>query len=371
MFHSSYSEHSASSVTSQTASTRRQAHAGDVAMPPPPASNTGVQVAKGLSGLIVDWLSFTLPCGGADSPNNQTAVLDLVTDDFGPITELDRGWLGYGSSGTCLGGLVRVGWDSQRLDMGVHVSMGAKGLAVAGELNRALLGDVRGFARYVYDLGGHFTRLDFAIDDRGGAGVLDLDEVYAASVRGGGLVTRFRAVSEVRSLRDSGRTFYYGSRASGSMVRIYDKAAEQGAGGHWVRVELEVKGEKAKAMGREWAYMATDQGAVIYVLGILGGLLDFRVPNADDSTQTRWPRRGWWAMLLQGAARRSLSLARALPSVDRAAAWLDRQVAVSLAWVYRWVSNPDEWLRDLIVGGSDRLGGFRLVLLEQHNAMAV
>ena len=83
------------------------------------------------------------------------------------------------------------------------------------------------------------TRVDVAIDIKNaGTTVIHFYDQYRKGHAGRKYVTSFVEGT-------TGATFYIGSRTSEKMVRIYDKAAEQGESGDWVRFELECKGDAA------------------------------------------------------------------------------------------------------------------------------
>ena len=98
----------------------------------------------------------------------------------------------------------------------------------------------------------NITRLDVAFDDH--SGVLDIDEV-CRDTEGGMFVSPFNAWKVTRG--SEGSSVLLGSMKSEILIRIYDKAAERGFedGRHWVRVELQLRRERAKgflSVPRTW-----------------------------------------------------------------------------------------------------------------------
>lgn len=91
----------------------------------------------------------------------------------------------------------------------------------------------------------------------------------------------------------------FGTRSSLILLRIYDKVQERGFkdGRHWIRVELQLKDERALAfiqrtepIGERWT-------------GVLANYLRFvDEPNGFDTNRWRWPMIDYWARLLDGAA---------------------------------------------------------------------
>lgn len=102
--------------------------------------------------------------------------------------------------------------------------------------------------RHLHGLGFHGTRLDFALDlYHVGIGVQD----FVAAYLNGAIRVPTRSFAHIRSQNGiaAGETLYFGSRESERYMRIYDKGLETGAekAGEWLRVELELKGQRARA----------------------------------------------------------------------------------------------------------------------------
>lgn len=94
------------------------------------------------------------------------------------------------------------------------------------------------------DQGWTFTRVDVAFDVFGET--LDYEELTA-------VVKLFyprkkRSVNHKRGTE--GDTLYIGSGSSDNYCRIYDKGAQQRSARPWHRVELQIRGDTAKALGR-------------------------------------------------------------------------------------------------------------------------
>lgn len=96
-----------------------------------------------------------------------------------------------------------------------------------------------------------------------------------------------------------GVTIYHGSQLSDMLIRIYDKAAEQGLeGAHWIRVELQMRNDIA------YGFVA---GAVSRPIGeqfrgVLHNYLRYVVPTADTN-MSRWPMTDYWEQLLENVQR--------------------------------------------------------------------
>lgn len=145
------------------------------------------------------------------------------------------------------------------------------------------------------------TRLDIAIDTRN---VQVTPPMFYRAWLAGKIETSARKATRVQGKTnagtDDGYTVYIGSRQSEQFLRIYDKNAEQKARGaqldnpdeKWTRIELELKGRKAKAALRAIA------GSDIKVGGeILGQFV-------------RWQQSTVWGDLTSGNVQPDMSVGR-------------------------------------------------------------
>jgi len=314
-------------------------------------SSSGIPLRADKADLILDWLHGVFLGQPIDD------VLAVLADLFGEITPLERGYWGYSSMGLILSGLGKVAWDYGRPEMGVLLVLPARAL---GEVARLLGTDVRGFGVFLRELGFRPARVDFAMDDH--EGVLDLDLMHEKA-RAGEFTTRWRggpknALWSWREDANGGRMLTFGSRASRAYLRIYDKAAERGVEGPWIRVELELKGDKAV---QAWDRFL-DEGPS-FVPGLFRNYLEFKGCRTGDSNRTRWPIAGWWAAFLSFAEKVRLSLPAPSRTLETVKNWVTRQVAPSLALLVKAEGGAVDWLYSLIREGEARLTRAQLALL--------
>jgi DNA relaxase NicK len=115
----------------------------------------------------------------------------------------------------------------------------------------------------------------------------------------------------------NGATLYVGSRSSDKYLRCYDKAAQMGEAGAWMRVELECKGDAAKA----GAWLMHDTGTYS-IPEIINGFTSFHHPE--------WKRA-------MGEARNGSALTGEKKMTDTRK-WLLQQIAPMIARLYK--DNP-------------------------------
>jgi hypothetical protein len=243
--------------------------------------------------VFLDWLRFTVP---VDIENSE--LLPPI-NTFQPTGEINTPFPNYNS--TIALGAGRIDWHTERPEQRKLVTLTGDDLLQMrreGYTDLALLRWVDAFENL------NVPRLDIAIDTRNRSVVPHL--LYKAFLAGK-LVTKARKVTRVHETTASGvnggYTVYIGSRFSEQFMRIYDKRAEQLARGkdvllpdeEWTRVELELKGDKARVVLR--ALAASDNGQYDAAGAIFGDFL-------------AWPDNPVWCDLVAGDITADLSVGR-------------------------------------------------------------
>ena len=329
---------------------------------PPGTSNTQVEITpeeksieKGLAlsdGLILDWLSGTFL-----SSVDQVEAFEFIDILFGPMTPIEGGWAGYEHQAVVMGcGLVR--WSDLRPELGVHVSLSAEALANVKDMGGIAENEtVRTWLADLVSLGFRPSRVDFAVDER--EGLVDLEEVRAA-VQEGRLSTRFREIKAMEKLTGSpGNTIYFGSSSSSTLCRMYDKGAEQGVAGHWVRVEFQFRRKNAASV-IEKVVKEGESG----ILGLFRSYIDFKVEDPGDSNVTRQATAPWWLQFLRSAEKCGLGLPAVKRTIEEIRGWFRRSIAPSLALLVEADGGCVDWLYEVIREGRRRIPPHRWALLE-------
>lgn len=263
---------------------------------------------------FIDWLSFTLP--------NCQSSWRWIEGRLGGWLENDKGFLGYpDSANTEIGALL--GWNAERSDVRIYVVLSAKALFMLQEFH------VTYIIRSAINAGAKFTRIDIAKDDIGEeSGILDLNEI-ASKIQRRELVTRWRVWSRIVSGPISGHsdffgdTIYLGNREGQSFLRIYNKAGQTGSSFHWIRCELELKGDKAISLSRE-IYKETANLA-----DILFYLIRFK-DKSNLAKKTQWLDSPFWLDFLETCKGQKLELPRYETGLEDVTNWMNKQVSASL-----------------------------------------
>lgn len=310
----------------------------------PPVSNRGVQNTSGAQPpeFLIDYLRFTFP--------DETVSIDYLLPGAESLDWVELPYGHYGYMKCKVAGGVRVYTNHHSLSGGVCVQISGEGCR---ELEGAgLVTDWVGYLAYLLGIGAGISRFDLALDDTTAA-CIDIDRVIE-HLRDDAVVKRWVNWSLVQSQKGSkapiAKTVYIGSRKSAAFLRIYDKAAEQGTDEHWVRVELELKDERARAMA---SAIVDGASAGEVFAGVLRGYIDFKV-EGEDSNKSRWETVDWWLAFLGAVEKVRLGckpIVRTLEQVDR---WLRKAVAPSLAMIVQADGGALERIFDYINDGKQR-----------------
>lgn len=281
------------------------------------AQTSGLASKRGK--LLLDYLRAVLP----DEPETWAELRAWL----GPMTARPFGWrCWYDSSALCLDSGI-VAWcttDEGKRRQGLLVDLPGRACAALGD--RLIEFMAWCLAR------GRITRADYALDDFGQR--LTLERILEAE-RTGALVMRWQGLTMLQR-RERGKvvgwTVYLGSRQSQAMVRIYDKSAEQGKPGPWVRFELETKSDLADRLARE--YFDAGSSAII---GQVNRRLRFCEPVDGDTNARRWPVAPWWAEFIGSLEPGPSLTVGEVPecTVSRLAAYVERQAGPALATVLK------------------------------------
>lgn len=233
--------------------------------------------------VIYDWVSIT---SKIHSPQNLIELLGLV--DSSITWELVKGAHGYRDR--YYWGSISIHFNG-REDMGIWLEMSGQGCRNFESYGS---GDYGALFSEVFNNPDemNITRLDVAFDDH--EGLLN-QSVVCDDARNGDYVSRFDSWSVVYG--SGGDSVTFGSRSSDFLVRIYDKAAERGYidGRHWVRVELQLRRERAEG------FLMSDGELGDTFRGVLHNYLRFvDEPAGFDSNRWRWPLKRYWSDLLDG-----------------------------------------------------------------------
>lgn len=264
--------------------------------PKPPLGNTGAE-------LTIHWLRG----GFTDIPQDEVLglVQQILPDSY--IETLDWGQFMYKRHHLLTNG-IRIYFEPSADNMPqVLLEVPGEACEVLGHYNLQVL-----FCN------ADLTRSDIAFDH---APFTPRD--VALWVREGNIRSRAKTRRFFEDLTNNGEgeTVYIGSRQSEQMLRVYDRRG-------FTRVELELKGEMAKAF-KEILLLDPSEFSVKAV-GVLREFVDF-VDAEKDSNVSRAPLLSLWEEFIKNAERVKIrttgTITQTLESVTE---WLETQVSAML-----------------------------------------
>lgn len=327
-----------------------------------------MEIRESVLRSLIDWVQFTVRIPLAD-------VYNLIGIPESEFVEMPHGLYFYAKQKKC--GDIRVLWQSTNgLDMGVHVQFSGQGCR---EYETFYNGDWINLFASVLAQGGHFTRLDLAVDE-----IRYNNEKPYFTVRqlikktlSGETRSKWKHLNRMQKIRimdgaSLGDTGYFGSSLSDIQARWYEKDKERINAGKeleqqlttWNRGELQLADDRAQ------------DAAVALVNGVPLGEIFFRLIKnyltftnrvKGDSNKSRWPVCKWWLDFLGDVEK--LQLARKAPdkTIDQKKEWLDRQVLPTFAEVWVAMGSPgEEYFKEMITEGLERMSDAQWARAEIH-----
>lgn len=324
--------------------------------------------------VLIDWLTFTVSTKKYENASYVDVAEYTPQEVISNFLKMDPALFvdpGYGLSGydrSLVFGGIAVCFQPRENehfhDMGVCVSMSGKGcrtfeaLSAHGELPFLAL------AKMLRDVpGSNVSRLDIACDDRDSA--LDID-LIADKAQSNEVNSRLKKRDIHRSwdgVSSSGTTVYFGASSSSFRIRIYDKAAEQGVQGHWVRCEMVFRGKNSLSF-----FQQLSDGRPVGELSaqVLNDKIQFI--ERDDSNISRCSVCKWWSDFVDTILSLHLvSRPELVHSVSRIRSWLVDQVAPSMSVIVQTFGV--ERLVEIALSAQSRLSSQQRALVREFRRM--
>lgn len=264
--------------------------------------------------------------------------------------------------------------DDNFHDMGVCVSMSGNGCRTFETMSKLTLDlkDKQGtqsvafpalFQLLASDADANVSRIDIACDDR--AGHLNMDDILN-KVQTNEVNSRMAKRSTVISFdgtQRNGATAYIGAPSSSFRVRIYDKALEQGEPGHWVRVELVMRGKNSKSFVEQ---MTGSENVGKLAAQVINDKFSFI--DRDDSNITRCTVCPWWQSFVDELESVRLVAREVIQhTVEQIGNWVEAQVGPSLAILFQTMGWP--YIFELAKDSAKRLSDKQISLVTDYNSL--
>lgn len=337
--------------------------------------------------ILLDWVSFTLMPGTEDGlklysfAQNRLWEFLRLDAEYSNFLEL-RGVNGYYKRFTYNGVTIQFPKIERVNEIGVNIVLSGNGCRYIESLIGWQADGGFTWAMFfsrLLALSSRFKvnicRIDCAVDDKADTpegGKLNLDEIRRTAALGNyvsksrtfnSVVTRegFEKTSYVyddtgkmigyRHMKPVGKTLYFGSRGSNTYIRIYDKAAEQGVDGHWVRFEVELKQRNALYVVRHIMSDGDNFGRFFasFVFRYL------RFVAMDDSNISRCSVLDWWQAFLGDVEKLKIVLGEfEAKTIEKMINVFTRSWATNLFCLIKTV-GADFVLDNIVTSGAGRL----------------
>jgi DNA relaxase NicK len=297
----------------------------------------------------LDWLAFTLPSASADE------VIKTIGGDW---FKSETGFRGYPTAQLMTHGKTgvgKLGTGAPRNPKEVHVDLSA---GIVSQWDETKLKEI---LTLIFAHKGHVTRTDMAMDDR--EATVSIETVKQA-VEAGPIVSRSKQFKILQSSNHregvrTGDTLYFGSRASQTMLRVYDKRLElqrqgrEDAASYGIRWEMEFKQERAQACAKALLTLDSEDWRA-FLVGVLRSYVDFRetTREAESYEKYRAPLLAWWETLTEGFKRCRLVVEQTHRRLDDVVTWMAQSISPMLAVVVN--CRGYDFLVELVYAGMQR-----------------
>ena len=323
--------------------------------------------------VLIDWLTFSIK--SIKEPNE--VITRFLGMDPALFQESPYGLMGY--MRMLVFSDIRILYEPREndffQDMGVCVSMSGNGCRTFETMSRLTFEGARDrqgtesvafpflFQLLAAEKDANISRIDIACDDR--EGYLCMGDIVR-KVQGNEVNSRMARRSVIVSYNGAqtgGTTAYIGAPSSDFRIRIYDKAAETGTDGHWIRVELVMRGKNANAFG---AQLTNSESVGKLAAQVLNDKFSFI--EKDDSNITRCTVCPWWASFVDELeAVRLVVRCVVQHSVEQIHNWAEAQVGPSLAILLRTMGFGSIFA--LAKDSCSRLSDKQQFLIQDYNAL--
>lgn len=296
--------------------------------------------------IIIDWLQFTLL-----KDDGLQIVFRILRLNPAVFERLDKGGLGYKDQ--LINNNIRIYFNGNQ-GMGINTSISGKGCRYMESQGIDLWSLLFRLARSARI---NITRLDLALDTD-----ITLIDKIRRSIDEKKYISKSRSISYIcKSGKDSTRTetIYIGSRSSELMIRIYDKAVEQGLEDtDWERWEIVLKKDKIReAIPLLKNDISQTFKNILYTY--------FRPLKKIESNKSRSKVESWYIKFLGKVEKVSLYSEPIQKTIEDKWAWVEKQVAPTLSLLALAFDNT-EFLSGLALGNTERIKQKDLELIKKY-----
>jgi phage replication initiation protein len=320
---------------------------------------------------IIDWLSFTVKQFEGKNAAPKAVIQEILNLDF-DMFQPSHG--GYGYKKQFIYNSIKIYYDGQE-DMGVHVQISGEGIRYLETTQKNF-----NWSEFLYMLVNWYnvklTRLDIAVDEM--EGIIDL-EYLEQKMKNGEVVSRWkqgepRQKHKLINGEGMGKTLYFGNRPSDILCRFYDKRKQMQdkyeAQGlelptHWIRCELEMRGERAANFPVEYYNTVKEKGFGTLFFEVLNNYM--RVTDkGNDTNRSRWKNCEMWDRFIEAVSKLKLTLRKAMTKIEDSYIWVKKSVAPTLHMLFKASGGDLDTILELIKDGGKRLSKKHIMMLQEY-----
>lgn len=284
--------------------------------------------------LLIDWLEYTLL-----DDNNLTEALSFIGCDPERMEELPKGGLGYKSQ--LYFNYIRAYFNGNK-GMGVHIQASGKGCRYLEAANIDLWDLIINLSQKDKI---NLTRVDIALDTD-----FDILSKLLFSINNKLMISKSRSIRCISQMVDgqmTPQTLYFGSRSSDIMIRVYDKAQEQGQPEPWYRIEAVLKKDRIYNFV---PYLQKDKlqayKSLLYTY--------IRPLEVLKLNKSRSPPAQYWLDFLGAVDKISLFTQPEPPTIEGKFNWLEKQCSHTMAVVAQ-AFGSHQFLDYMTIKGNEKL----------------
>lgn len=212
------------------------------------------------------------------------------------------------------------------------------------------------------------SRVDIALDDNHKA--VSMEEIAKASEDGNYFGVQYtKRIESGQRGKQVGKTVYFGSSASDSKLRCYDKTVESNGATDCNRWEGEFHRKKAQVVFYRWLGWMSEslEVAVNGMKDIVLSMIDFRDRRSGDPNRHRCPQLDWYADMCERLMHCTVLIRVPLqqPDMQKSIDWVRSSVSQTLASI-RLVLKDDffPYLMSLLELGTANMSNIRRKIVD-------
>lgn len=293
---------------------------------------------------LLDWVTVTFKMNNVDEILRDLLGMHDTLQMMDDEVEEGRGILGYEHKMTFFG--IQIDYTvtkTEKLNQGSMLTMSGQACRSFASILYAQKRTWFSFFQDCIKIGGNFTRLDLAIDDRNNEPYFYISDIEAKAHQKehDTPLKQWQTIGTLNTHEDHkehGKTIVYGGRTSDVRIKFYEKNHEQASHGGkpaheygiWNRTEIRLRHEKAKKAVTE---LIRHQDNTAFTTSLLHYYIRF-IDKVEGLYVKDCPTSPFWDAFLGDVGTIDLSTERESESFERKWRWFVNQCAQAFRLIY-------------------------------------